>query len=189
MADFELDTQSYLPEQGENKGTHGVNADGDADLTQSGSVQGDGFVHVGRETADKQAKALIDPGREDEEDESERHEPAGTGMRIDEQRQADGGEDDGHPHEEGNPAGDAIITGEQENQRSGMAGNAAVECGEHFKQIEEDVQAHGIGDNGGQSPDGGFAGVEASELAQHEDEQKQNGRSGTEGGGQEAGSQ
>ena len=65
MADFELDTQSYLPEQGENKSTHGVNADGDADLTQSGSVQGDGFVHVGRETADKQAKALIDPGRED----------------------------------------------------------------------------------------------------------------------------
>ena len=33
VADFELDTQSYLPEQGENKGTHGVNADGDADLT------------------------------------------------------------------------------------------------------------------------------------------------------------
>lgn len=57
-----LHAQGDLPEQGEHQGAHGVHAQGHDDLTAGGGVFGDGLKHVGSETTDEQAEALVDPG-------------------------------------------------------------------------------------------------------------------------------
>ena len=53
------------------------------------------------------------------------------------------------------------MTSEQEDQRMLMTGDATVERGEDFQQVEEHVDAHGIGDDGRQGLDGVAAGIEA----------------------------
>ena len=68
-----------------------------------------------------------------------------------------------------------------------MAGNAAVEGGEHFQAVEEDVDAHSVGNDQRQRTYHGLAGIETGQALEHEQKQKQQGRAGTEGRGQEAG--
>lgn len=61
MMGFPLDAQGDLPEQGEHQRAHGVYAEGHGNLLGRGHVRREGFKHVGRETADEQAQALVDP--------------------------------------------------------------------------------------------------------------------------------
>ena len=79
------------------------------------------------------------------------------------------------------------MTSEQEDQGMLMTGDATVERGEDFQQVEEHVDAHGIGDDGRQGLDGVAAGIEAGEAAHDEDQQQQDGGTGAERRGQEAG--
>ncbi len=83
----------------------------------------------------------------------------------------------------------AVFTCEQVDQRVHVSGHIGVECGEYFKQEEEDVHAHCVSDNSCESSDCAFAGLVLGDLAHEENHEQQDCRTGAERRCQEAGSQ
>ena len=81
------------------------------------------------------------------------------------------------------------MSGEQELEGVHVAGDVRVRGGEQFEQEEEHVHGHGVGHDLGQGLDGLFAHVVVGHLAHEQGHQQQDGRSGAEGRGQEAGGQ
>lgn len=69
----------------------------------------------------------------------------------------------------------AAMPGEEEEHGLHVARNLAVEGGEELQQIEEDVHAHGVDDDGGQGLDGVLAGIEAGQPAHQEEQEQQDG--------------
>lgn len=185
-AGFLLHIDGDFPQNGKDQQPHPVHAETDDDFGQRGRVVGEGFKGRGREAADDQAKALVDPRGDDQHGQRPGQDVLIVAQRRwNEQGKGENGEDGGRPHPAVDPR-HAVMPREEVDERMLVPRNAAVERGEDFQQVEEHIDAHGVGDDRRQRLHGLSARFKTGQPAQNQEQKQEDGRAGAEGRSQEA---
>ncbi len=189
FAELTLNICGNLVKESQSQRAECVYHHGDHELFTGGPVNSDLVEGVRSETTDQQAKALVDPGCNNEDSE-------GPGQQLlvvtqfgrDEQCKADNSAACSSPHP-GYQFVVAVAASEEVCDGVNVSRHIGVECGEDFKQEEENVHTHCVSDNSGKCSDCFFAWIVAGDLANNKQYEEQNSGSGAERRCQKAGSQ
>ena len=133
-------TDNDLVQKRQNQSADCEHADDNANLIGVRDVINNSAENGGRETTKGEAKTLVDPaGQEDQEQTSEESLVLLAPLRDDEQGNADESADRCHPHE-GPKLIDAIKTKEQVLDGGHMMRAVGIEAGKDLKQEEEEKE-------------------------------------------------